>query len=69
MKFPSEMVGSDLNFLFHWPAGLVIPAHQWSTEDFTDPKLRSLLGENISVAPANVQQITQAYFITLVKVK
>ena len=36
-------------FLFHWPAGPVIPAHQWSIEDFTDPKLRSLLGENIGV--------------------
>ena len=31
--------GFDLNFLFHWPAGPVIPAHQWSTEGFTDSKL------------------------------
>ena len=60
--------GFGLNFLFHWPAGPVIPAHQWSTEDFADPKLRSLLGENISVAPANVQQITQALWLTSAKV-
>ena len=67
-----EDAGFDLNFLFHWPVGpvgRVIPAHQWSTEDFTDPKLRSLLRENVSLAPTNVQQITLAYFITLVKVK
>ena len=31
--------GFDLNFLFHWPAGPVISAHWWSTEDFIDPKL------------------------------
>ena len=31
--------GFDLNLLFHWPARPVISAHQWSTEDFTDPKL------------------------------
>ena len=34
-----DFTGFDLNLLFHWPAGPVISEHQWSTQDFTDPKL------------------------------
>ena len=48
--------GFDLNFLFHWPAGPVIYQH------ISGP-------QKISLAPANIQWITQAYFLNLVKVK